>query len=84
MTEPQNDSANILTVEMRLSISADECLRYYRGKAKSVIASSTSGLKVQFPANLLNQHVTHDGVHGKFVLQYLTTGKAVELARISR
>lgn len=71
------------SVTFFLHISADDYLNYYSGQVKWVLARSVDGLKVQFPANLLAPYVSHNGVQGKFVLQYLANGKAVDLSRIS-
>jgi hypothetical protein len=73
----------ILSVEFSLSICSDEYLKYYRGQIKWVIAISNKGLKVKFPANLLKPYIARDGIKGRFNLQYLTSGKAVSLTKIS-
>lgn len=54
--------------EFHLDISAEQYLDYYRGTVRHVIARSTAGLTVQFPAALLQRFVTPEGVHGRFVL----------------
>jgi hypothetical protein len=54
--------------EFHLRITADQCLDYYRGTARYVIVRSATGENVQFPASLLQQFVTPDGVHGDFAL----------------
>jgi hypothetical protein len=65
----------------QLSISADSYLDYYRGTVKYVIARSTTGQNVQFPAGLLRQFVTDEGVHGRFAL---TCDDANEHSRLER
>jgi hypothetical protein len=43
-------------------------LDYYRGTAKYVVVRCTTGQNVQFPASLLQQFVTSEGISGQFVL----------------
>lgn len=54
---------------LNLFLSADEYMRFYQGAARNVVATATSGQRVQFPANLLRPFVTRDGVSGLFVLE---------------
>ena len=67
----------------QLRISAEQYLDYYRGTAKSVIVRATSGQTVQFPASLLQQFVSTEGIHGDFVLCCDDHHKCVELQKIS-
>lgn len=83
MQSSQTSSIHELQVEFNLSISADEYLKYYQGHVKWVLATSTRGLKVRFPANLLSQHVTLNGINGYFILKYLSNGKLVSLNKIN-
>ncbi|MCW8875921.1 MAG: DUF2835 domain-containing protein [Kangiellaceae bacterium] len=66
----------------RLNISPEEFVEYYSGRIKWVITESEQGLKVKFPANLLNKHVSHLGVRGRFNLSYTCEGKVVSLDKI--
>jgi uncharacterized protein DUF2835 len=68
-------------VSFSLNIEPEQVQKYYRGEALSVIATTESGLKVQFPANLILPHVTHNSIHGRFVLEYQNDGKAISLLR---
>jgi len=54
--------------EFQLRITADQYLDYYRGTARHVIVRCTTGQKVQFPASLLQQFVSTDGIMGTFAL----------------
>jgi hypothetical protein len=54
--------------EFHLRLTADQYLDYYRGTARHVIVRSASGENVQFPASLLQQFVTPDGILGDFAL----------------
>jgi hypothetical protein len=51
-----------------LRITADQYLDYYRGTARHVIVRCITGQNVQFPASLLQQFVTTDGISGQFAL----------------
>jgi hypothetical protein len=54
--------------EFNLRITADQYLDYYRGTARSVVVRCTTGQNVQFPASLLQQFVTQEGITGLFAL----------------
>jgi hypothetical protein len=51
-----------------LRLTSQQCLDYYRGAARNVVAHATNGLTVRFPAKLLQRFVTQDGIEGDFVL----------------
>ncbi len=55
--------------EVNLHINKIEIEKYYTG-INIVSAKSTDGRSVQFPVNILQQYITHNGVHGLFVLEY--------------
>jgi len=73
--------SDLNSVEFPLSINREEYLLYYTGQIKWVIARSTCGRRIQFPANLLATHVTHSGINGQFILSYQSNGKAVSLKK---
>jgi len=54
--------------EFHLRITADQYLDYYRGTARYVVARCATGQTVQFPASLLQQFVTSEGICGHFAL----------------
>jgi hypothetical protein len=54
--------------EFHLRITANQYLDYYRGTAKHVVVRCTTGQNVQFPASLLQQFVTPEGIRGDFAL----------------
>ena len=54
--------------EFYLRITADQYLDYYRGTARYVVVRCTTGQNVQFPASLLQQFVTSEGICGHFAL----------------
>ncbi len=58
----------MIRYEFQLRITADQYLDYYRGTARHVIVRCTAGQNVQFPASLLQQFVTTDGITGTFAL----------------
>jgi hypothetical protein len=78
-----NNVEQAFQIAFDLKISAQEYLKYYRGEVKWVIVRSLCGKKVRFPANLLVNHVSHDGIEGRFVLHYLAGGKAIKLAKMA-
>jgi hypothetical protein len=55
--------------EIFLNIDELELEKYYRG-TRTVSAKSIDGRRVQFPVNILHKYITHDGIRGRFVLEY--------------
>lgn len=68
--------------EFSLRLSPEQYLAYYRGTANQVVARSTTGQTVQFPAALLQRFVTQAGVHGRFVLTCDDQNRGAELQRL--
>lgn len=69
------------SISVSLAIPADEYLKVYAGSAKTVLASSSDGQTVRFPAQVLRPYVQHDGVFGKFLIRYQSDGKFVDIER---
>jgi hypothetical protein len=68
--------------QFRLDLTAAACERYYRGQAHQVVARSTDGTSVQFPALLLKPFITDTGVHGMFTLTCDDSGKNSSIERV--
>jgi len=66
-----------------LHLTSEQYLEYYRGTAKNVFVRANSGQTVQFPASLLQRHVSTEGIHGEFVLVCDENHKCVELQKIN-
>ncbi len=64
-----------------LHLTSDQVLAYYRGQARNVRAQATTGQYVQFPASVLQRHVTAQGIHGRFRLEFDAHCKFIQLAR---
>jgi hypothetical protein len=58
------------SLDIELHIDADRLLEYYRGRARTVHATASNGQTVNFPASALQAHVTADGIHGWFRLEF--------------
>ncbi len=66
----------------RLNISTEKYLRHYQGTAKYVVARTADGRTVQFPANLLRQFITKDGIHGEFLLCFDEQNKVSDFQKV--
>ena len=69
-------------VRFALNISQDVLLSYYEGTAKSVVVKSLDGRSIQFPANILRQFVTAEGVQGLFEMEFDEHNKFVGMQRV--
>ena len=70
------------SVVVRIDLSAEELLRYYRGEAQNVLAVSEDGRTVRFPASLLRTFVSEDGVSGRFRLDFDAAGRSLGAQRL--
>lgn len=50
-------------------MTPQEFMPYYEGKASTIIATSTCGLRVQFPAMHLRRFLSAQGIEGYFRLE---------------
>lgn len=65
-----------------LSISAEEYVKLYQGKARTVQAKSRDGRSVKFPANILVPFVQHDGIRGTFQIDYDVKQRFQQIRRV--
>lgn len=70
-------------IRFSISIDSDEYIKYYQGVARSVYTISEDGRSIHFPAKILQQFLTHDGIKGSFALQYDDTGKFSSIRRVA-
>jgi hypothetical protein len=66
-----------------LAIGAEKLAAYYRGEARTVRARATNGQTVQFPTSILQKHISKDGIHGRFQLEFDEQNKFVGLHRLA-
>lgn len=64
-----------------IHIAAEDYLTLYQGMARDVVANARDGRVVRFPANILRDFVTHDGVHGTFLIFFDDDNKFKDIAR---
>lgn len=73
---------NFRRVRFSLRISPDVYLAYYQGVASAVAVKSFDGRNIQFPAKILQQFVTREGVNGTFEMDFDANNKFVAIRRI--
>ena len=70
------------TVRFNIYISYDDYLAYYQGAVKRVSVKAHDGRRIEFPAGMLQRHLTRDGIRGHFELEFDSNHKLIELRRI--
>ena len=70
------------SIQVSIRISRDEYLKWYQGSASTVMATTATGTKVRFPANILRPFVTHQGIAGTFAIYFDDNNKFKEIRRI--
>ncbi|MFZ6049620.1 DUF2835 domain-containing protein [Pseudomonas sp. CR3202] len=66
-----------------ISLTADEFLAVYQGRANRVLLRSRDGRKVSLPARHLRPHLGHAGVRGTFELEFSGEGRLLNLRRLA-
>ena len=66
----------------QLQLSTEQCQQYYCGEVSQVQVVDDHNRRIQFPAAMLRKHVSHDGVHGEFILKYDQDNRLVSLERV--
>jgi len=69
-------------VRVSLTISSDRYLAFYKGTADTVVTRTADGRKVKFPARVLRQFLTHDGIDGEFTIQFNEHHKFVGIKKL--
>lgn len=70
------------SIRVSLDISSHQYLAYYKGAADAVVATSVDGRKVRFPARVLRQFLTHDGIEGTFLIRFNEQNKFVGIEKL--
>lgn len=65
-----------------IHLSTDEYLLHYQGQVTQVSATARDGRRVQFPSRILQPFVSHDGIHGTFVIQFDERHKFMGIERM--
>jgi len=58
-----------MTYYFSLNITSQEYLPYYQGRVQTVVVVTEQGVKIEFPAMHLRNHLTSTGISGRFCLQ---------------
>ncbi len=69
-------------VHIVLHISTHEYQEYYSGVARNVAATASDGRSIKFPANILRPFISHDGIHGEFVIEFDDNNKFVAINKL--
>jgi glucose-6-phosphate isomerase len=66
----------------RLNLSREQALCYYQGAARAVIVTTTTGQKLQFPAERIRAFVGPDGIQGTFSIRFDQNNRLIDLKRV--
>jgi len=69
-------------VTISISISAQDYLAHYQGTVNEVVARSSDGRNIRFPSTILQPFVSHEGIHGRFVINFDSSNKFHSIKRI--
>jgi glucose-6-phosphate isomerase len=69
-------------ISFSINISSEEYLKSYQHHQAVVVVMSDDGRRVKFPANLLKRFVMHNGIQGRFRINYDSSGKCLGVERL--
>lgn len=69
-------------LRFNLNISSHEILKYYRGNAQQLKVKLRDNRIVQIPLKNFRPFITHDGLHGEFVVEFNELFKLVSLKKL--
>ena len=71
------------SVVVRIKLSKEQVIDHYRGAIREVVTMDGQGRSVQFPAMMLRQFVTEEGVRGVFEITFDDQNKLIAMRRVN-
>ncbi|MFT5595008.1 MAG: hypothetical protein ACI8SR_003411 [Oceanicoccus sp.] len=68
-------------IDVDIYLSPDEVQRAYGG-VDQVFAKALDGRSIRFPVKILWQFISHNGIHGRFRIQYGKDGQFESVTRL--
>lgn len=65
-----------------LAISPNEYMHFYSGQIKQVVAHTPERRTVRFPANILQHVIAHEGIYGRFAIDFDDQGRFISISRV--
>ena len=69
-------------IEVDIHLTEEEVQKAYQG-AEFVYARATDGRSIRFPVRILWSFIGHDGIHGRFLIQFSHDNKFESIYRLS-
>ncbi len=69
-------------IAFSLSIDREQWLHFYSGHASAVRIVTENGKSLQLPASALRPFILHDGVHGRFEINFDQYNKLLSIDRL--
>jgi hypothetical protein len=66
-----------------VSLTSEEFLAVYQGRANRVLLRSRDGRRVSLPAHHLRPYLGHGGIRGTFELEFSSEGALLSLRRLA-
>lgn len=70
------------TVTIDISLPAYQYQEMYSGSKKFLVAMSRDGRRIQLPLSVFQRFVTHNGIHGTFVVEFDENRKLVDINKV--
>ena len=70
------------SIEVEIHLSQEEVQKAYQG-AEFVYARATDGRSIRFPVRILWSFIGHDGIHGRFLIEFTKNNKFESVYRLS-
>ena len=70
------------SIEVDIHINSEEVLRAYQG-AEHVSGYALDGRSIRFPVKILWSFIAHDGIHGRFLIEFDKYHKFKNVTRLA-
>ena len=70
------------SIEVDIHISQEEVQKAYQG-VENIHAYAVDGRSIRFPVRVLWSFIGHDGIHGRFLIQFGKNNKFESVLRIA-
>ncbi len=69
------------SIRFSLRLSSEQYLAYYKGYVRNISVIADDGRRIEFPAEHLRAYLTHEGIQGRFEIQFDRQHRFIALQR---
>ena len=71
------------TIIIDVALAAHKFQKLYEGRAQNLLVNSRDGRRIQLPLAIFRSFLTHEGVHGSFMVKFDANNKLLDIKKIN-